>query len=75
VFEQGGGNDKILDFVSGTDKIDLHLLGTDMSAIHTALNRAGDLVVSVDADHNGRADFTITLTGVNHVETTDFIFA
>jgi hypothetical protein len=31
--------------------------------------------VSVDADHNGRADSTITLTHVTHVETSDFIFA
>ena len=75
VFETGGGNDQILDFVSGTDKVDLHLLGTDASALHTSINRAGDLVVAVDADHNGRTDFTITLAGVNHVETTDFIFA
>jgi trimeric autotransporter adhesin len=74
VFEARGGNDTITDFVSGTDKIDLHLLGTDASAIHTALNRAGNLVVSVDADHNDRADFTITLIGVTHVDSGDFIF-
>jgi Ca2+-binding RTX toxin-like protein len=74
VFEAKGGNDRITDFVSGTDKIDLHLLGTDSSAVHTAVNRAGDLVISVDADHNGRADFTITLTHVTHVDTGDFIF-
>ena len=74
VFEAGGGNDKITDFVSGTDKIDLHLLGTDSSAIKTTIS-AGNLVVSVDADHNGRADFTITLIGVNHVDSGDFIFA
>jgi hypothetical protein len=31
-------------------------------------------VVSVDANHDGRADFTITLTGVSHVDSGDFIF-
>jgi Ca2+-binding RTX toxin-like protein len=75
LFETGGNNDKILDFVSGTDKIDLHLLsGVTSADIKTALSN-GNTVVSVDANHDGRADFTITLTGVSHVDTGDFIFA
>jgi Ca2+-binding RTX toxin-like protein len=75
VFETGGNNDKVLDFVSGTDKIDLHLLsGVTSADIKTALSN-GNTVISVDADHNGKADFTITLTGVAHVDTGDFIFA
>ncbi|MEO6226024.1 MAG: calcium-binding protein, partial [Sphingomicrobium sp.] len=74
VFERSGGNDRVTDFVSGTDKLDLRLLHIDETAITSAANKAGDLVISVDADHNGRADFTITLTHVSHVETTDFIF-
>jgi Ca2+-binding RTX toxin-like protein len=74
VFESSGGSDRITDFVSGTDKIDLHLLATDSSAVSSAIGRSGDLVVSVDANHDGRADFTITLTGVSHVDSGDFIF-
>jgi hypothetical protein len=73
VFEQGGGNDKVTDFVSGTDKIDLHLLGITSADVKTALS-GGNTVVSVDANHDGRADFTITLTGVTHVDSGDFIF-
>ena len=63
------------DFVSGTDKVDLHLLaGVTSADLKIATGRSGT-VVSVDADHNGRSDFTITLTGVTHVDTGDFIFA
>jgi Ca2+-binding RTX toxin-like protein len=75
VFETGGNNDKILDFVSGTDKIDLHLLsGVTSADVKTVLSN-GNTIISVDADHNGKADFSITLTGVAHVDTGDFIFA
>ena len=66
---------KVADFISGTDKIDLHLLSSVTSAdLKIALNN-GSTVISVDANHDGRADFTITLTGVSHVDTGDFIFA
>jgi hypothetical protein len=33
------------------------------------------MVISVDADHNGTTDFTITLTGVTHLSASDYIFA
>lgn len=75
VFEPKGGNDKITDFVSGTDKLDLRLLNTDMTAIKEVVNTAGNMVISVDANHDGRADFTITLIHVSHVNASDFIFA
>ncbi len=74
VFENGGGNDKVTDFVSGTDKIDLHLLGITSADVKTALS-GGNTIISVDADHNGKTDFTITLVGVSHVASGDYIFA
>ena len=74
-FELGGGNDKVTDFVSGTDKVDLHLLaGVTSADLKIATTKSGT-VVSVDTNHDGRFDFTITLTGVSHVDTGDFIFA
>lgn len=74
VFEKGGGNDKVTDFVSGTDKIDLSLVtGVTMANVKTAVSN-GNTIVSVDANNDGRADFTITLTGVTQVQTSDFIF-
>nr|WP_037552800.1 calcium-binding protein [Sphingomonas sp. URHD0057] len=75
MFERGGGSDKVTDFVSGTDTIDLSLIAGITSAdLKIAVGTSGT-VISVDADHNGRADFTITLIGVSHVATGDFIFA
>jgi Ca2+-binding RTX toxin-like protein len=75
VFEAGGGNDKVSDFVSGTDKVDLHLLaGVTSAELKISVTKSGT-TISVDANHDGRADFTITLTGVSHVDTGDFIFA
>jgi Ca2+-binding RTX toxin-like protein len=74
VFEAGGGNDKVTDFVSGTDKIDLHLLGITSADVHTAVSN-GNTVISVDANHDGTTDFTITLNGVTHLSASDYIFA
>jgi Ca2+-binding RTX toxin-like protein len=73
-FETGGGNDKVTDFVSGTDKIDLSLLsGVTLTDVKATLSH-GNEVISVDANHDGRADFTITLAGVTYVDTGDYIF-
>jgi Ca2+-binding RTX toxin-like protein len=75
LFEAGGGNDKVTDFVTGTDKIDLSLIaGVTIADLKIVTGKSGT-VISVDSDHDGRADFTITLTGVTHVDTGDFIFA
>jgi serralysin len=74
-FELGGGNDKVTDFVSGTDKVDLHLLAGVTTADLKIVTGKSGTIVSVDANHDGRFDFTITLTGVTHVDSGDFIFA
>ena len=67
------GADKITDFVSGSDKINLHALGITSADVHTAVS-GSNLVISVDADHNGSNDFTITLVGVTHIAASDYIF-
>ena len=72
-FEKSGGNDKITDFQSGVDKLDFHLLGIT-SANVTATVSNGNTLVKVDVNHDGRADFTITLTGVTHIDASDYVF-
>jgi Ca2+-binding RTX toxin-like protein len=67
------GADRITDFVSGTDKINLHALGITAAQVHTAVSGT-NLVISVDADHNGTNDFSITLVGVTHIAASDYIF-
>src|SRR5439155_10663480 len=38
-FEKGGGNDKVTDFVSGTDKVDFHLIdGVTDAGFNTAIS-------------------------------------
>jgi serralysin len=72
-FEANNGNDKVTDFVSGTDKLDFHLLGIT-SANVTAVVSLGNTLLRVDANHDGIIDFTITLVGVTHVVPSDYIF-
>ena len=67
------GADKITDFVSGSDKINLHAFGMTSANVHTAVS-GSNLVISVDADHNGTNDFTITLVGVTHIAAADYVF-
>ena len=67
------GADKITDFVSGSDKINLHAFGITSANVHTAVS-GSNLVISVDADHNGTNDFTITLVGVTHIAAADYVF-
>ena len=67
------GADKITDFVSGSDKINLHAFGITAAQVHTAVS-GSNLVISVDADHNGTNDFSITLIGVTHIAASDYVF-
>ena len=73
-FEASNGNDKVTDFVSGTDKLDFHLLGITSADITASLSN-GNTLLRVDANHDGRIDFTITLVGVTHVAASDYIFS
>ena len=73
-FEKGGGNDKVTDFLSGTDKLDFSLIpGLTNADIKAVLNNGNELI-KVDVNHDGRADFTITLVGVTDVNASDYIF-
>src|SRR5205823_2064201 len=67
------GADKITDFASGSDKIDLSAFHITSANVTSAVS-SGNLVISVDADHNGSVDFTITLAGVTHINASDYIF-
>ena len=46
------GNDQVMDFARGEDKIDLHLLGITSANVKTALS-GNNTVLSIDADRNG----------------------
>ena len=70
-FEAGGGNDRITDFESGIDKLDFHLLGIDAADITATFSR-GNMLLRVNTNDDGRADFTVTLVGITHVDVGDY---
>jgi hypothetical protein len=67
------GTTGFLDFVSGTDKIDLSAFGITSANVSTAASGA-NTIVSVDSDQNGTADFQITLVNAAAPATGDFFF-
>ena len=69
----GSGNETIIDFVSGTDKIDMTAYGITAANTSAAVS-GGNTVISVDGDSNGTMDFTVTLTGVTTTTANDFVF-
>lgn len=71
--ELAAGNDRITDFVSGTDKIDFTAYGLTSANVTKTVAR-GNLALGVDADHNGSTDFTITLAGVTAIAAGDLLF-
>ena len=73
VFWAGPGDDTIADFASGSDKIDLTAFGITQSDV-TATAAAGGTILSVDANHDGTSDFTITLLGVGAPAAGDYLF-
>lgn len=74
VFTDAPGSDRIIDFLSGTDKIDLSSYGIDADNVSTMPDGGGNTTVSVDLDLNGLADFQITLVGVGAPASGDYIF-
>lgn len=60
VFTEGSGDDRILDFASGTDKIDLTAFGIDFDDLTIGMSGM-TTTIAVDSNQDGTADFTITL--------------
>lgn len=73
VFTGDPGDDRVLDFVSGTDKIDLSAYGIAAANVSTMASGA-DTVLMVDSDADGSADFQVTLVGVGAPAAGDYIF-
>ena len=72
VFTANPGNDRILDFMSGSDKIDLRAFDLDSADITTAAS-GSNTIVSVDTNGDTLADFTITLVNAGPPASGDFI--
>lgn len=73
VFQANSGDDRITDFASGTDRLDLRALHVEMADVEMSAV-AGGTLLSIDADHDGRADIFILLSGVGAPAVGDFIF-
>ena len=73
IFTGAPGSDRILDFVSGTDKLDLSAYGITSANVSTAASGA-DTIISVDSDRNGSTDFQITLVNAAAPAQTDYFF-
>ena len=57
-FSGSSGADRILDFASGTDRIDLSAYGIDIGDVETSASGANTLI-DVDSDSDGAFDFQI----------------
>ena len=67
------GNDRILDFVSGSDRIDFSAFG--IAATNVVATASGaDTLLGVDPTLDGVVDFQVTLVGAGAPLPTDYIF-
>ena len=73
VFSGNAGNDTILDFVSGTDKIDLSAYGIDFGDVQSS-SAGANTVIDVDANSDSAYDFQITLLNAGAPAQTDYFF-
>ena len=73
VFAGTPGTDTVLDYISGTDKIDLDAFNIAFANVKLAANGM-DTVVSVDTNGDAAADFQITLKNASAPVEADFIF-
>ena len=74
VFRDDSSNDRILDFVSGTDQIDLRAFDIDFSNVAT-IAAGPDTRIGIDSDDNGVSNFLITLVNAAAPQESDFLFA
>lgn len=72
-FSDTPGNDRILDFVSGTDKIDLSAFGIGSGDVISGADGA-NTIVAVDSNRDGTLDFSITLVNAGAPAPGDFVF-
>ncbi len=73
VFSGDPGNDTVVTYQSGVDKIDLSAYGIGLDDVHA--KAAGvNTIVSVDTNGDGHADFTITFANSGPPADTDYIF-
>lgn len=73
VFSGAPGNDRILDFVGGTDKIDLSAFGITEDNVQST-QTGSNTTIFVDSDMNGSVDFQILLVNTPIPAPADFIF-
>ena len=68
------GDDHVVDFVSGVDKISFEASNFSPSNLTVTSLQSGETLISVDVDGNGTADFTITLDNGVIPAASDYIF-
>lgn len=72
-FRAGSGDDTILDFVSGTDRINLRALNIDRDDVDVTVV-GSDTFITGDSNGNGDVDFTIRLVNTTSFADSDFVF-
>ena len=73
VFTGTAGNDRIIDFVANTDKIDFTAYGITVDNVMVTQVGA-DTLVAVDTNFDGMADFQLTLAGIAPPPAADYLF-
>ena len=73
VFTDTTSDDRILDFVSGTDQIDFTALAITSANVSTMASGA-DTIISVDTNLDATVDFTITLVNAGSPAAGDYLF-
>ncbi len=73
VYSGAPGNDTIVDFLSGTDRIDLSAYGIELDDVETSAQGVNALI-EVDSNSDGAFDFQILIVNAAPPVAADFIF-